>query len=110
MVRYVMVIAGLVMIAGALVIMLVISLKGIGESEKPVVRLRMHLAWISLALLLGVLIFLVWAIMRLLRYKFLPGRMPKTGEYPDAWEAAGKRFELEGDEKNGQEDDRWRED
>ena len=72
--RFVLVILGLLLIAGSLVTMLIISFSSAPGIDGSVLRLLAHLAWISLALLLGVLIFLAWTIMR------FGVSWPKSGE------------------------------
>ena len=93
--RFVLVILGLLLIAGSLVMMLIISFSSAPDVDGSVLRLLAHLAWISLALLLGVLIFLAWTIMRFVRYKLLGQKMPAATEHPDAWAEAGKRLKLD---------------
>lgn len=93
--RFVLVILGLLLIAGSLATMLIISFSSASDIDGSVLRLLAHLAWISLALLLGVLIFLAWTIMRFARHKLLGQKMPAATEHPDAWAEAGKRLKLD---------------
>jgi hypothetical protein len=80
-----------------------------GVGDVVIVRkLLLRLAWGSLTLLCVSLVLLVWAILRHIRQALAPTAPLPPSEYVNAWELAGKRFQLPQDED--QDEDRWRAD
>jgi hypothetical protein len=103
-----LVIVGQVAIAAGLVAMLVITIRGAAEIPDPAVRkLLLRLAWLSLVLLLLILLTMVWAVIRHIRYRLGPARPFKPTPYVNAWELAGKRFKLEEDDREEEDSDPW---
>jgi len=102
-------IAGQLALAGGLVAMLVITIRGAVNLTDPAAKkLLLHLAWLSLVLLLGMLVMIFWSIVRYARYRLRPGPEIKPSTYVNAWELAGKRFQLadDDDDEDDEEQDR----
>ena len=65
------------------------------KDEPDVRRLLMRLAWTALVLMLGALLLLTWAIVRLIRDRLQPKPRPPDSKHVNAWEEAGRRYELD---------------
>jgi len=99
-VSFVFVVLGLVALAAGLLAMLFIAIQGASEiPDPPAQKFLLRLAWLSLLLLGMTLVLLVWAILRHVRYRLRSGPPLKPSTYVNAWELAGKRFQLEDDEE-----------
>ena len=99
-------IVGQLALAGGLIAMLVLTTRGAIRIADPAAKkLLLHLAWLSLVLLLGMLLMIAWSVVRYARYRLRPGEM-KPSTYVNAWELAGKRFQLADDEEDDEEQDR----
>jgi len=107
--QFVFSIMGLSVIAIAMVLMLVVALQCMPHIDGAVFRLLANIAWLSLTLLLAVLVFLAWTIMRFIRHRLLARRLPPSEEHLDAWEAAGERMNLDNKAANSS-SGQWRED
>jgi len=89
------VVVGLVAISAGLVAMLVITTQAAFRTTDPAARkLLARLAWLSLALLCLAVVMVIWCVLRRIRYHVRSQRLPKSSEYVNAWELAGKRFKL----------------
>jgi hypothetical protein len=105
-VSFAFVVIGLVAVAAGLGAMLYVTASAVGGvADLPTRKLLARLAWGSLALLCVTLILLVWAVMRHIRQALTAAEPLKPSEYVNAWELAGKRFQLP--EEDG---DKWRTD
>jgi len=103
-----LVIAGQAAIAGGLVAMLIITTQGAAKIPDLAAReLLLRLAWLSLLLLLLMLLMMVWTVIRHLRHRLQPARPFKPTPYVNAWELAGKRFQLEDDDLEDEDSDPW---
>jgi membrane protein implicated in regulation of membrane protease activity len=101
------VVLGLVAICAGLGAMLYVTTSAAaGVTDVPVRKLLLRLAWGSLTLLCVALVLLVWAILRHIRQALAPSAPLPPSEYVNAWELAGKRFQLPEDE----DEDKWRTD
>ena len=97
--------AGLVALAAGLVAMLVITMRAASSMADPAAKkLLVRLAWLSLVLLSLNLLMLLWCILRYIRYRIHMQPPIKPSTYVNAWELAGKRFQLE-DEGDPDEDE-----
>ena len=93
------VVLGLVTISAGLIAMLAIATQGAAKIPDPATRrLLLRLAWLSLALLCLAVVLLIWAILRQIRYNLRMSPPLKPSQYVNAWELAGKRFQLEEDD------------
>lgn len=103
-VSFVFVVLGLVGIAAGQAAMLVVTTQGAQRiSHEPTQRLLLRLAWLSLVLLCLTLLMLLWAVIRHLRYRLRAEPPVKPSRYVNAWALAGKRFQL--DDEDEQTDD-----
>ena len=105
-VSFFFVVFGLALLAAGLGVMLVVTLRGAREIPDNVTqRLLLRLAWLSLLLLCLTLILLLWSVIRHVRYRLQWDAPVKRSEYVNAWELAGKRFQLPDDDDEEEEDD-----
>ena len=65
------------------------------KDQPDVRRLLIRLAWTSLVLMLGAMVFLTWAIVHLIRDRLRPEPRPPSAKRVNAWEEAGRRYELD---------------
>ncbi len=105
--RFALAAGGLVFIGIGLMFSLVFALWSMPTSDAGAIDLLMHVAWLSMVLLFGVLILLAWTVMRYLRLRLLGDRMPPATQHPDAWAVAGERISLNGNHNSSGE---WRDD
>lgn len=100
------VVLGLTAICAGLGAMLFVTTSAAdGVADLPTRKLLARLAWGSLALLCVALVLLVWAVMRHVRHALAASAPLKPSEYVNAWELAGKRFQLPDEDE-----DKWRTD
>ncbi len=99
-----LVIAFLVIICFGLGALAALALRGAEAFDNNPDQQRMlaRLAWLSVAMLLGTMVLLVWAVMRFARGRVFredqEARRPKE-EHIDAWAEAGRRFQLAPDDE-----------
>lgn len=99
-VSFVLVLFWLLLLAGGLGVLMFALLHEADQSDLEARLFRFRLAWICLALLGGVLVLIVWTIMRYVRQRALPHGSRKPTPYVDAWAAAGQRFQLRDDDED----------
>ena len=73
--------------------------------KMQIVSSIVQLAWLALVLLGLTLVVLLWAIMRFARSRMRFRRGKIHTPYVDAWALAGKRFSLDGDPSEEDEDE-----
>ncbi|HUT02064.1 MAG TPA: hypothetical protein VM031_06390 [Phycisphaerae bacterium] len=101
-------IVGQAALAAGLTAMLVITTRGASELTDPAARrLLLRLALLSLVLLLGLLLMVVWSIIRYIRHRLHLTKPLEPSTYVNAWELAGKRFKLEDNDAEEQDRDPW---
>jgi hypothetical protein len=100
------VVLGLVAICAGLGAMLYVTTTAVvGITDEPTRKLLLRLAWGSLTLLCVALVLLVWAVLRHIRHAVTGSPPLPPSEYVNAWELAGKRFQLPEEDE-----DKWRTD
>jgi len=116
---------GLIVICVGLGAMMFITIEAATAIDDQATRkLLVRLAWMSLVMLCLALMMMVWVLLRYVRYRMRDGQQaPEPSKYVNAWELAGKRFQLNEDNEpedpdylpdDGQDDDdkqprdRWR--
>jgi len=115
-VSFVVVFVGLVIICAGLGAMMFITIEAAMTVNDPSARkLLARLAWTSLALLCLALVMTVWVLLRYVRQRMRDAQRPlEPSKYVNAWELAGKRFQLNEDNEpedpdylpdNGQDDE-----
>jgi hypothetical protein len=101
------VVLGLVAICAGLGAMLYVTTTAVGAvADEATRKLLLRLAWGSLTLLCVALVLLVWAVLRHIRHAVAGSPPLPQSQYVNAWELAGKRFQLP--EEDDQ--DKWRTD
>ena len=96
---FVVVIVGLTVICVGLGAMMFITIEAATAVKDQAARkLLARLAWMSLVLLCLALIMTVWVLLRYVRHRMRDTeRPPEPSTYVNAWELAGKRFQLNED-------------
>lgn len=86
---------------GALTVLALRGARGVEDNPEQQ-RVLARLAWLSVAMLLGTVVLLVWAMMRFARGRVFrrdeASTRPKE-EHIDAWAEAGRRFQLAPDDE-----------
>jgi len=95
----VIVIVGLTVICVGLGAMMFITIEAATTTSDPAAcKLLGRLAWMSLVLLCLALIVTVWVLLRYVRHRIRDLQTPRRqSTYINAWELAGKRFQLNED-------------
>jgi len=96
---FVIVIVGLTVICVGLGAMMFITIEAAMVTNDPAARkLLARLAWMSLVLMCLALIMTIWVLLRYVRHRMKDAeRKPEPSKYINAWELAGKRFQLNED-------------
>ena len=96
---FVVVIVGLTVICVGLGAMMFITIEAATAVKDQAARkLLARLAWMSLVLLCLALIMTVWVLLRYVRHRMRDAERPSPpSTYINAWELAGKRFQLNED-------------
>jgi len=87
---------------GALLAVLTQAMAGADPSTKTFLA---RMAWAVLAVLAGTLVLLVWVMTRYIAYRLRPRETRKPTEYVDAWALAGKRFKLQDEPQQDQDEE-----
>jgi len=90
-----LVVLGLATITSAMGALLWITLRAAPHAEPPRARALTALAWMSLVLMLGALLLLVWAVARHVRLSMMRTKSPPSEQHKDAWVEAGKRIKVD---------------
>jgi membrane protein implicated in regulation of membrane protease activity len=97
---FVVVLVGLVIICVGLGAMMFITIEAASATTDLAVRkLLARLSWLSLVLLCLALLMTTWVLMRYVRHRLRDGAAApaEPSSYVNAWEIAGKRFQLNED-------------
>ena len=80
-------------------------LHGATETVEQARTFRLRLAWMCLVMLGGTLVLLLWSVMRYFRFR-VGGRAEHAATpHVDAWAVAGRRFQLEDEDRPAAGDD-----
>ncbi len=97
---FVVIIVGLVVICVGLTAMMFITIEAASTTTDQAVRkLLARLSWLSLVLLCLAVLMTTWVVMRYVRHRLRDSEAPpaEPSQYVNAWEIAGKRFQLNED-------------
>jgi membrane protein implicated in regulation of membrane protease activity len=97
---FVVVLVGLVIICAGLGAMMFITIEAASATTDVAIRkLLARLSWLSLVLLCLALLMTTWVLMRYVRHRLHDGAAApaEPSSYVNAWEIAGKRFQLNED-------------
>ncbi len=97
---FVVVLVGLVVMCVGLGAMMFITIEAASATTDPAARkLLARLSWMSLVLLCMAGLMTMWVVMRHVRHRMRDSAAPpaEPSQYVNAWELAGKRFQLNED-------------
>jgi membrane protein implicated in regulation of membrane protease activity len=97
---FAVVLVGLVIICVGLGVMMFITIEAASATTDVAIRkLLARLSWLSLVLLCLALLMTTWVLMRYVRHRLRDGAAApaEPSSYVNAWELAGKRFQLNED-------------